>query len=107
MICKHILLITSLNKLELNFLLHTVKCFQVLLCNNDNLTSVIYLNTLKEISLSVISFLNELELISLNTSISFVSTQLNGFTYCYITFIILIIITPLFVELNSSKYCYV
>ena len=31
MICKHILLITFLNKPKL-ILLHTVKCFDVLLC---------------------------------------------------------------------------
>ena len=36
-----------------------------------------------EISLSVISFLNELELICSHTSFAIVSTQLNGFTYGY------------------------
>ena len=42
MICKHILLITFLNELELFF---THKKFQVLLYNNHNLTSVICLHT--------------------------------------------------------------
>ena len=39
-----------------------------------------------QISLLVISFLNELELICLHTSIA-VSTQLNGLNYCYLTLI--------------------
>ena len=42
MICKHILEI-FLNELE--FFLHTVKWFKVLLCNSHNLTSVICLHT--------------------------------------------------------------
>ena len=42
-----------------------------------------------EISMSVISILNELELICFHNSIAFDSTQLNGFNYCDITFIIL------------------
>ena len=41
------------------------------------------------ISLSVISVLNALELICLRTSIAIVSTQVNGFNYCYLTLIIL------------------
>ena len=40
-------------------------------------------------SLLVISFLNELELICLDTSIAIVSTQLNGFNYCHLKLIIL------------------
>ena len=40
--CKHIFLIKFLNELSL-FFLHTVKGFQVLLCNSNNLTSVICL----------------------------------------------------------------
>ena len=48
------------------------------------------------ISLTVISFLNELELIHLHTSIAIVSTQLNGFNYCYLTPIILFNINYLF-----------
>ena len=43
MICKHILLRTYLNELELFF--HTVKWFQVLLYNIHNITSVICLHT--------------------------------------------------------------
>ena len=39
-------------------------------------------------SLSVISFLNELELIFLHSTIDFVSTQLNGFKYGYVILII-------------------
>ena len=42
-----------------------------------------------EIRLLEISFLNELELIFLYTSIADVSTQLNGFNYCDLTLIIL------------------
>ena len=49
-----------------------------------------------EISLSVISFLDELELISLHTNIAIVSTQLNGFNYCYLAPIILFNINHLF-----------
>ena len=44
MICKHILLITFLNKSEL--FLHTVKRFQVLLYNSHYLTWVICLHTI-------------------------------------------------------------
>ena len=36
-----------------------------------------------EISLFVISFLNELELICLYISIAIVSTHLNDFSYCF------------------------
>ena len=46
----------------------------------------------------VISFLNEFELICLYTSIDIVSTQLNGFNYCYLTLIILFIINHLFAD---------
>ena len=41
------------------------------------------------IRLSVISFLNELELICLHTCIAIVSTQFSGFNNCYQTCIIL------------------
>ena len=47
-------------------------------------------------SLMVISFLNELELICLHSRIAIVSTQLNGFNYCYLRQIILFKITHLF-----------
>ena len=40
-------------------------------------------------SLLIISFLNELELISLHTSMAVVSIKLNAFNYCYLTQIIL------------------
>ena len=56
-----------------------------------------------EISLSVISFLNELELICLHTTISLVSTLLDGFNY--LTLIILFNINHLFVY-SGYKYCY-
>ena len=49
-----------------------------------------------EISLSVISFQNESELISLHTSNAIVSTQLNGFNNYYLTLIILFNINHLF-----------
>ena len=39
----------------------------------------------------MISFLNELKLICLYTSIEIVSTQLNGFNYCYLTLISILI----------------
>ena len=42
------------------------------------------------------SFLNELELIPLHISIAIVSTQLNGFTSCYLTLIIISNINHLF-----------
>ena len=51
---------------------------------------------MQEISLLVISFLIELNLICLYTSIDIVSTQLNGFSYCYLTFIIPFNINHLF-----------
>ena len=46
--------------------------------------------------MSVISFLNELELICLHTSIAIVFTQLNGFSYWYLTLIIPFDINHLF-----------
>ena len=46
----------------------------------------------------VISFLNELEPICLHTSIAIISTQLNGFKYCYLTLIILFNINHLFAQ---------
>ena len=54
------------------------------------------INDMQEISLSVISFLNDLELICLYTGIAIVSTQLNGFTYCYLTLIIILNINNFF-----------
>ena len=51
---------------------------------------------MEEISLLVISFVNELELICLHTSIAIVFTQLNGFNYCYLPLIILFSINHLF-----------
>ena len=47
-------------------------------------------------SLQVIPFLNEFELVCLNTSIAIVSPQLNGFSYFYLTQIILFNINHLF-----------
>ena len=47
-------------------------------------------------SVLVISFLNELQLIRLCTSIAIVPTQLNGFNYCHQTLIILFNINHLF-----------
>ena len=47
-------------------------------------------------SLSVISFLNESELICLHANIAVISSQLNGFKYCYRTLIILLNIYHLF-----------
>ena len=49
-----------------------------------------------KISLSVISFLNELRLIRLHTRIAMVSTLLNSFNYCYQRLIIQLIITHSF-----------
>ena len=49
-----------------------------------------------QIRKSVNSFLNELELICLHTSVAIVSTQLNGFIYRYPTPIILFNINLLF-----------
>ena len=48
--------------------------------------------------LLVILFLNELELICLPTSITFVSTQLNGFNYCDLMLIFLFNINCLFAD---------
>ena len=53
---------------------------------------------MQEISLSIISLLNELEIICLHTSIAIVSTQLNGFHYCNQTLIILFDINHLFAD---------
>ena len=47
------------------------------------------MNDMKEISLSVISFFNELERICLHTRIAIVSTRLDVLNYCYKTRIIL------------------
>ena len=88
------------------FFLYTVKWFQVLLWNSNNLTFKSFVCThlngytyeSKVNSLSVISFLNELELICLHTSIVTVSTQLNGFNYCYLPLIILLNINHLFAD---------
>ena len=80
--------------------LHTVKGFQILLCNSNNSTSVICLHTFKWLyiydlhvnSFSVVLFLNELELICLHT-IKFCcclyTTWMNGFNYYNLTIIIL------------------
>ena len=46
--------------------------------------------------MSVISFLNEVELIHLHRSIAIVSPQLNGFKHCNLTLIILFSINHLF-----------
>ena len=64
----------------------------ILPCNSNNLTSV------KKNSLSVISFLDKLELICLHTSIAIVSEHLNGFCYCYRTLINLFHIKNLFAD---------
>ena len=53
---------------------------------------------MKEISLSIIWFLNESEQICLHTRIAIVSTQLDGFKYCYLTLIIQFIIYHLFAD---------
>ena len=53
---------------------------------------------MKEINLSVISFLNEFELTCLHTSIDIVFTQLSGFNYCYLTLIILFGTNHLFAD---------
>ena len=68
----------------------------LLLCNSNNLLSVIclhafrwiYTNDLLVNCLLIISFINELELIWLHCSIAIVSTLLNGFNYYYLTVII-------------------
>ena len=49
-----------------------------------------------EIRLSVISFLNDLEVICLDTRILIVSPLLNGFNYYYLSLIILFNINHLF-----------
>ena len=64
-----------LNEPELIFL-HTSKWFQVLLCSNNNLTSVISLHSFKYDLL--ILFLKDLEVAFLHTSIAI---QSHGFTY--------------------------
>ena len=73
---------------QLIICLHAVKWLSVsYLCNNDRLTSVIYLHTFKWIyiydllvnRLLVISFLNELHLIFLHTSVAVVFSLLNGY----------------------------
>ena len=46
----------------------------------------------------MISLLNELQLICLPISIAIVSTQLNGFSYCYLALIILFNIIHLFAD---------
>ena len=56
-----------------------------------------------EISLSVISFLNELELICLHSSVAIVTTQLNGFNYCFLTHIILFNMNHLFADSEVVK----
>ena len=48
--------------------------------------------------MSVISFLNESELICLHTTIAIVSTQLSGLDYCYLTLIILFKFNHLFAQ---------
>ena len=50
--------------------------------------------------------LNELEPISLHISIDISSTQLNGFNFCYQTYVILFDINHLFVHWSGYKYCY-
>ena len=73
----------------------------------------------------VISFLNGLEVIFLQTSIAIVSAQLNGCNYCHLTLLILFNINHLFTDievvtsiaiqhysfictqLNGFKYCFV
>ena len=88
---------------------HTVKWFQVLLCNNS--TSVICLNTFKWIYIYtwfvseqfVGNFIFKLELICLHTSIDSVFIQLNGFNYCYLTLLILFNINRLFVDSEVVK----
>ena len=62
---------------------HTVQTFQVFLYKSHNLAPIIFAH-----SFGVISFLNELELICLNSSIAVGSTLVNGFSYCYLTLIL-------------------
>ena len=75
--------------------MHTVKWFQILPCKSTKLTSVNSLCILNRYTwyvrdyLSVISFLNKLELVCLNSNFAIVSTQLNGFNYCYVRLITL------------------
>ena len=73
MICKHILLITFVNELHLIFS-HTVKWFQVLLCNT------IYF-------IQYYSF----------------AKRLNGFKYCYVSLIIQLNISHLFTLLHDQS----
>ena len=51
-----------------------------------------------KVSLSIISFLNELELIHLHVSIAMVSTPLNDFNYFYPTQVIQFNINQLFAD---------
>ena len=94
--CKHILLITFLNESELIFLTQLNGFKYCYICHS--LTSVI--------CLSVILFLNDLQLIRLHTSIAIISSQLSDFNYCNLTLIIQFNITHSFTQLNSSKYYY-
>ena len=69
----------------------TVNWFQVLLCKSNNLTSIIHFHTFKWkniYSLSAILFLNGLGLNRFNIRIAIISSQKNGFNYCYLTLII-------------------
>ena len=98
MICKHILLIIFLNEPKLIFCVQLIGfkyCYRIL--------TFIHLFAHSKINLhgmSVISFLNKLELICLHTNIAIVSTQLNGFNYCYLTLIILFNINHLFAHIK-------
>ena len=56
---------------------------------------------MREISLLVISFLNDLELIGLHSTIAIVSTQLNGFNYHYLTLVTLFNINNFFFAYNE------
>ena len=83
------------------------KLYQVFLYNSNNLKSVICLHTFKWLyiydlhvnSLLVILYLNELEIIYLDTiknCYCLYATQMNGFNYCNQTLIILLNINHLF-----------
>ena len=48
-------------------------------------------------------FLNELELIYLHASVAIVSTQLNGFNYCYLRLIILFDINHSFADSEAIE----
>ena len=75
-----------------SFFFHGVNWFQVLLCINNNISQLlahIWIDMICQISLLIISFLNELELSCLHFSITIVSTQLNDFNCCYLTVIFL------------------